>query len=488
MLEYSLIKQHQPRFNIRLRDDKSYPFLAVTLDDEWPRAMVMRGSQAQGRALLRALRPRLRHPRDARPAAAHVPDPHLLGQQARPPPAAGPALPAVPHREVLGPVRRRDRRRGVPTSWCTSCSTSSTATPAPSWPGSRREMREAADELEFELAARLRDRLESVRKAIDKQQMVVGQLGGPRRDRPRRGRPRGGRAGVLRAAGPGRGPQGLRARQGRGPRPRRAGRLDPRGPVLRPATARRAQAGAGAGRVRRPGPLRALAGRAARGQGDDPGAPAGRQAGAARDRDPQRDRGAEPAPPAPRLGPQQPGPGPQRAPGRPRPARGPAAHRVLRHEPHPGQRLRGLDGGARGRAAQEERVPPVQDPRGRRATTTSRPWRRCSPGGSPTTSTSASSPVERARRAVRLPAAAAAGRRRQGPARRGRAGARRARAHRGDPAWRRWPSGSRRSTCPAGASRSASPARARRCTCCSASATRPTASPSPTTASCGASA
>ena len=48
MLEYSLIKQHRPRFNIRLRDDKSYPFLAITLDEEWPRALVMRGRKRKG--------------------------------------------------------------------------------------------------------------------------------------------------------------------------------------------------------------------------------------------------------------------------------------------------------------------------------------------------------------------------------------------------------------------------------------------------------
>ncbi len=48
MLEYSLIKSHRPRFNIRLRDDKSYPFLAVTLADEWPRPRVMRGRKHKG--------------------------------------------------------------------------------------------------------------------------------------------------------------------------------------------------------------------------------------------------------------------------------------------------------------------------------------------------------------------------------------------------------------------------------------------------------
>src|SRR6266545_2995111 len=47
-LEFNLIKRHRPRFNVRLKDDKSYPFLAVTLDEEWPRAMVMRGAKRKG--------------------------------------------------------------------------------------------------------------------------------------------------------------------------------------------------------------------------------------------------------------------------------------------------------------------------------------------------------------------------------------------------------------------------------------------------------
>ena len=48
MLEYSLIKRHRPRFNIRLVDDKSYPWLAITLADEWPRAAVVRGKRRPG--------------------------------------------------------------------------------------------------------------------------------------------------------------------------------------------------------------------------------------------------------------------------------------------------------------------------------------------------------------------------------------------------------------------------------------------------------
>ena len=47
-LEFNLIKRFQPRFNIDLKDDKSYPFLAVTIGEQWPRAMVMRGAKKPG--------------------------------------------------------------------------------------------------------------------------------------------------------------------------------------------------------------------------------------------------------------------------------------------------------------------------------------------------------------------------------------------------------------------------------------------------------
>ncbi|MGF0116708.1 excinuclease ABC subunit UvrC [Promicromonospora sp. Marseille-Q5078] len=47
-LEYSWIKEYDPRFNVKYRDDKSYPYLAVTMAEEVPRAQVMRGAKRPG--------------------------------------------------------------------------------------------------------------------------------------------------------------------------------------------------------------------------------------------------------------------------------------------------------------------------------------------------------------------------------------------------------------------------------------------------------
>jgi excinuclease ABC subunit C len=48
MVEYSLVHEHQPRYNIRLKDDKSFPYLALTMNQEWPRATVVRGKRREG--------------------------------------------------------------------------------------------------------------------------------------------------------------------------------------------------------------------------------------------------------------------------------------------------------------------------------------------------------------------------------------------------------------------------------------------------------
>jgi len=47
-LEYSWIKEFDPRFNVKYRDDKSYPYLAVTMGEDYPRVMVLRGAKKKG--------------------------------------------------------------------------------------------------------------------------------------------------------------------------------------------------------------------------------------------------------------------------------------------------------------------------------------------------------------------------------------------------------------------------------------------------------
>ena len=55
ILESNLIKQHRPRFNVVLRDDKQYPYLRFTGKEDSPRLSIVRRVQKDGAALLRSL-------------------------------------------------------------------------------------------------------------------------------------------------------------------------------------------------------------------------------------------------------------------------------------------------------------------------------------------------------------------------------------------------------------------------------------------------
>ena len=172
MLEYNLIKEHRPRFNIRLVDDKSYPYLAITMDEEWPRAMVVRGAKRKGTryfgpyahayalretldSLLRSFPIRScsnakygRHVRLGRPC--------LLFHIER---CSGPCVGEVDkdtYREFLDDLARflEGDTKAVLSRL-------------------ERQMHDAAEREEFELAARLRDQLESARLASERQDIVA---------------------------------------------------------------------------------------------------------------------------------------------------------------------------------------------------------------------------------------------------------------------------------------------------------------------------
>ncbi|MGH3851578.1 MAG: UvrB/UvrC motif-containing protein, partial [Pseudonocardiaceae bacterium] len=173
MLEYSLIKEHRPRFNVRLQDDKSYPYLSITTPvDEWPRAMVMRGTKRKGvryfgpygqayairetlDLLLRTFpirtcseRKLTDHQRLGRPC--------LLFHIEK---CSGPCVAAVERSDYDLLVNDLIAFLEGDT--------------APVVKRLEREMADAAAALEFERAARVRDRLASVRKVIEKQVMAT---------------------------------------------------------------------------------------------------------------------------------------------------------------------------------------------------------------------------------------------------------------------------------------------------------------------------
>ena len=171
-LEYAWIKEFDPRFNVKYRDDKSYPYLAVTLADQFPRVQVMRGAKRPGTRyfgpyghawairetvdlLLRVFPVRTCSAGVFR-RAAQSGRPCLLGYIDR---CAAPCVGRVTPEE----------HRGLAEDFCDFMA-GDTATFVRRL---ERRMQEASAALEFETAARLRDDIAALQRATEKNAVVL---------------------------------------------------------------------------------------------------------------------------------------------------------------------------------------------------------------------------------------------------------------------------------------------------------------------------
>lgn len=172
-LEYSWIKEYDPRFNVKYRDDKSYPWLAVTVSDEFPRVMVGRGAKRKGTRyfgpyshawairetvdqLLRVF-PMRSCTNGVFKRAQQVGRPCLLGYIDK---CAAPCVGSVSpeeHRAIVDDLC--DFMAGNTSGFVKRI---------------EKEMYAASEELDFERAARLRDDLGALTKALEKQAVVLG--------------------------------------------------------------------------------------------------------------------------------------------------------------------------------------------------------------------------------------------------------------------------------------------------------------------------
>lgn len=172
LLEYSLIQQHRPRFNIKLRDDKSYPWLAITRSEEWPRARVGRGARRRGTeyfgpyahtyairstldALLRTFPVRTCSDGTFRRQRAQG-RPCLLYDIEK---CSGPCVGAVGREEYEDVLNGLARFLRGDTDEVVADIES--------------RMWEAAEREDYELAARLRDRLTDLHRALERQEVVT---------------------------------------------------------------------------------------------------------------------------------------------------------------------------------------------------------------------------------------------------------------------------------------------------------------------------
>jgi excinuclease ABC subunit C len=172
-LEYSWIKEFDPRFNVKYRDDKSYPWLAVTLNEEYPRVMVGRGAKKKGVRyfgpyshawairetvdLLLRVFPMRSCSNGVFTRSGQIGRPCLLGYIGK---CAAPCVGRVTAEE----------HRAIVDDFVSFMSGNADAY----LKRLQKEMLQASDDLDFERAARLRDDIGALNRAMQKNAVVLG--------------------------------------------------------------------------------------------------------------------------------------------------------------------------------------------------------------------------------------------------------------------------------------------------------------------------
>ncbi|MGW7048120.1 excinuclease ABC subunit UvrC [Streptomyces avermitilis] len=171
-LEYSWIKEYDPRFNVKYRDDKSYPYLAVTMNEDFPRVQVMRGHKRKGVRyfgpyghawairdtvdLLLRVFPVRTCSAGVFKNAARTGRPCLLGYIGKCSAPCVERVSAEEHRELAEEFC--DFMAGRTGTYIRRL---------------ERQMTDAAEEMEYEKAARLRDDIGALKKAMEKNAVVL---------------------------------------------------------------------------------------------------------------------------------------------------------------------------------------------------------------------------------------------------------------------------------------------------------------------------
>ena len=110
ILECELIKRYSPRYNVRLKDDKRYPYIKITLQEDFPRVFIVRNMLRDGARYFGPFTSSQARVPEPGAAAAPLPLPHLRPRDHR---QGSAALPLLPYQALRGALHRRRDRGGI---------------------------------------------------------------------------------------------------------------------------------------------------------------------------------------------------------------------------------------------------------------------------------------------------------------------------------------------------------------------------------------